>query len=73
MPILRTILLGGTNVTFPVPPQTLNRGITIDVLTLSSEGTYYIACELDTTLGLLLSNRSLIKGVACGFPFFLYQ
>ncbi|MFK4304506.1 hypothetical protein ABH892_004667 [Paenibacillus sp. RC254] len=64
---LITVLLGGTNVTFPGPPQTLSGGVTIngtnDVLTLANAGTYYIAYELNTTVGLLLSSRLLINGV----------
>ncbi|MGW8956484.1 BclA C-terminal domain-containing protein [Paenibacillus sp. NPDC055715] len=64
---LITVLLGGTNVFFSGPPQTLSGGITIngtnDVVTLASAGTYYIAYELNTTVGLLLISRLLINGV----------
>ncbi|MNV69316.1 hypothetical protein D3C71_1622210 [compost metagenome] len=63
---LITVLLGGTNIAFPGPPQVLSAGITIngtnDVITLANAGTYYISYQANTTAGILLSTRLLING-----------
>ncbi|WP_052414607.1 BclA C-terminal domain-containing protein [Paenibacillus sp. FSL R5-0345] len=59
-------LLGGTNISFPGPPQVLSAGITIngsnDVITFANAGTYFISYQVNTTAGVLLNTRLMING-----------